>query len=491
MSNRDNSLYSRDLKYMLNRNRSAVLVNRPRKRGRMFAFTGLLLAAAIWWLLNQSSIPFSLPSFSNNSPQQSFTHHVESFASASESSALTEEKPALTEAEPAPTETIITPAPLPLENQPAIENVTTLAANWKKRQVKRGDTLGQLFKKMGLNSSDAVTIAGLPEAKILRKLKPGDNLYFGFNTNNEFIVLRFPLDAENTLIVKKQDDSFLENIHTRELEIREKISSSQINSSLFKAGNKVGLSDRLIMDLVSIFGWDIDFALDLRQGDEFTLVFQEKFWEGEKVSNGGILAAEFINDGTVFRAIRHVDETGYVSYYTPTGMSLRRTFLKTPVEFSRITSGFKKKRFHPVLKKWRAHNGIDYAAPAGTPILATADGKINFIGRKGGYGKTVVLKHGGKYSTLYGHMSKFKSRLRSGQGIRQGDVIGFVGKTGLATGPHLHYEFRVAGVHKNPLKHKQPDAMPIKDDYRNEFESIAAKLTRQLDVAKAQKVASN
>ena len=236
------------------------------------------------------------------------------------------------------------------------------------------------------------------------------------------------------------------------------------------------------MELADILGWDIDFALDIRRGDEFYIMFEEKFLEGEKVDNGNILLAQFINQGKEITAIRYENESEEVDYFNPDGLSMRKTFRRNPLDIVRITSRFNLKRKHPVLHKIRAHRGVDYAASTGTPIRATGDGKVINARRKGGFGNTVIIQHGQKYNTLYAHLSKYGKGIKEGRYVKQGQIIGYVGSTGLATGPHLHYEFRVNGVHRNPLTVSLPSAKPIKasekDRYlkhaKQEMESLAS-----------------
>ena len=250
------------------------------------------------------------------------------------------------------------------------------------------------------------------------------------------------------------------------------------------------MSDTLIMELAGIFGWDVDFALDIRSGDHFTLVYEELYLDGKKQRDGNILAAEFVNRGKSYRALRYVDNAGRADYYSPDGHSMRKAFLRTPVDFTRISSRFGE-RFHPMLKKKKNHHGVDYAAPRGTPIKAAGDGKLLFVGRKGGYGKTVIIQHGGKYSTLYAHMSRIKPGSRRGDHVRQGQVIGYVGSTGRSTGPHLHYEFRINGVHRNPLTVRLPDAAPITAKYKSDFLNKSRGLVALLDMLQRTTVALN
>jgi murein DD-endopeptidase MepM/ murein hydrolase activator NlpD len=267
--------------------------------------------------------------------------------------------------------------------------------------------------------------------------------------------------------------------------------SGTINSSLFVAAQKAGLPDNLTMELANIFGWDIDFALDIREGDKFTILYEELYLDGEKVENGDILAAEFINSGKIFQAIRYTDQGGNTDYYSPDGKSMRKQFLRTPVEFSRISSGFSLGRKHPVLNRIRAHKGVDYAASTGTPIKATANGKIIHRGSKGGYGNAIIIQHGTQYSTLYAHMSRYKGGLRKGSRVKQGQIIGYVGSSGLATGPHLHYEFRVNGVHRDPLRVKLPGAPPLDKKYMADFKVKASNMIARLDRVRSVQVASS
>jgi murein DD-endopeptidase MepM/ murein hydrolase activator NlpD len=257
--------------------------------------------------------------------------------------------------------------------------------------------------------------------------------------------------------------------------------SGSIEHSLFEAGQSAGLSDRLILKLAEIFGWDIDFALDVHAGDSFSAIYEEKYWLGRKVDDGLILAAEFINKGQVYRAIGFRNESGQLVYYTPDGRNLKRTFLRTPVAFSRVSSSYSGFRYHPVLKLWRAHTGVDYAAAVGTPVRATAAGTIAWFGWNGGYGRTVVVEHGDTYSTLYAHLSSYRTKLRVGAPIAQGEIIGYVGSSGLATGPHLHYEFRVNGQHRNPLAYESLDGDYVPPAKRAEFYYIAYEWIAQLN----------
>lgn len=274
------------------------------------------------------------------------------------------------------------------------------------------------------------------------------------------------------------------------VDVRLAYRTGTIERSLFEDGREAGLSDPLIAKLTEIFGWDIDFALDLREGDSFVVIYEEKFWFGRKVAEGPILAAEFSNRGRVYRAIGARGRDGKMNYYTPAGVSLRRPFLRTPVQFSSVTSRFSQARYHPILKTWRAHNGVDYAAPVGTPVRATASGRIISVGWNGGYGNSVLIQHTGPYSTLYAHLSSYRSGLRLGQRVEQGEIIGYVGQTGLATGPHLHYELQVYGQYRNPLTFHLPPGEMIAPALHGQFMEAAQSWASRLDLITRRYLAS-
>jgi murein DD-endopeptidase MepM/ murein hydrolase activator NlpD len=248
-----------------------------------------------------------------------------------------------------------------------------------------------------------------------------------------------------------------------------------IVSSLEAAGRQVGLSDDLMAQLTGIFAWDIDFAENLHRGDQFTVVY-----ELDESGNSQIVAAEFNNQGRIFTAVRFQDSDGTISYYTPEGKAMRKAFLSTPVDYARISSHFDANRRHPILNRIRAHKGVDYAARTGTPVKAAGDGKIAFLGRKGGYGQVIILKHGDRFETLYAHLSNFKSELMEGATVRQGEIIGYVGQTGLATGPHLHYEFRVDGIHQNPEQQPPRHTMALNSELFMTFKNQSQAALTQL-----------
>ncbi|ABA57422.1 Peptidase M23B [Nitrosococcus oceani ATCC 19707] len=358
---------------------------------------------------------------------------------------------------------------------------------WQNITIKKGDNLSHIFSRLGLSARQVHEVMSLGNpVHSLARLRPGQLLQIkleGDNGSRRLIALRLNFSPIEYLEVLAEEDKFEAKRISRNIETRIETIAGSIKSSLSEDGLQAGLTNKQVIELTQIFGWDIDFALDLRPGDSFKVLFEEHYFQNKKLQNGPILAAEFTNHGKTFQAIRYADASGHTGYYTPAGLSMRKAFLRTPVNYARISSHFNLRRKHPVLNRIRAHKGVDYAAPIGTPVKAAGDGKVQFVGRKGGYGKAIVLQHGAKYSTLYGHLSRFKSGLKAGSKVKQGATIGYVGQTGLATGPHLHYEFLVNGVHRNPLTVKLPQAAPIPRQLRQDFQKHAAKLEAQLDAA--------
>ena len=354
----------------------------------------------------------------------------------------------------------------------------TMSATWESRVIKSGDSLANIFREWKLSPSTLHKIVTSSKlGKTLADIHPGETLKLMRDDDDSLLELMVVRNPTETLLITKTDNGFESEKIIREVEVRHAYASGIIETSLFIDGQNSGLTDAQIMEMAGIFGWDIDFALELRKGDSFKLLYEEHFLDGKKYRNGPILAAEFHNDKKIFKAVRYTTPDNITSYYDPDdGRNKKRAFIRTPVKFARISSRFSNNRFHPKLNKWRAHRGVDYAAPTGTPIKAAGKGKIIFRGKKGGYGKTVMIQHGTKYTTLYAHLSRYSKNSRKGKTVSQGQVIGYVGKTGLATGPHLHYEFRVNGVHRNPLTVKLPKADPISKKYRQDFNAKSSEL---------------
>jgi len=360
-----------------------------------------------------------------------------------------------------------------------------------KHTVKAGESLAKIFQIQHFSPSTLYKIMNSgKDAKSLKNIKPGQQLSFNKDQSGDFLSLEYQIDRIQSLKVSKTDSGFNTELLEQPVEIATDTASVKIENSLYYDGKQAGISDKTIMELANIFGWDIDFALNIRKDDSFALLYETKFIDGERIENGHILAAEFINRGEKYQAVRFVDKNGHAEYFSPNGKSMRKTFLRSPVDFARVSSRFNLRRKHPVLNRIRAHKGVDYAASSGTPIKATSDGKVVFRGRKGGYGRVVILKHGQKYSTLYAHMSKY-GRYKHGGHVKQGQVIGYVGKSGLATGPHLHYEFRLNGVHRNPLTVKFPAAKPVAKNQLAAFKQQTSPLLSQLKLAKQTQLALN
>ena len=346
--------------------------------------------------------------------------------------------------------------------------------------VGRNDTLDGIFRRLALDMGDLAAIRSLPGIRqSLDYLRPGDAIrltHLGGAINK----LWRKVSETQTLEVVRKDDGFDANMISNPVETRIRTAAATIDSSLFQAAESADMSDGIALKLANIFAWDIDFVLDIREGDRFTAVYQQIYQNGKYLRDGEVLAAEFVNNGKVYRAVRFVSDSGQPSYYTPDGLGLRKAFLRAPVEFTRVSSVFNPHRKHPLLNLIRGHMGTDYAAPTGTPVHASGDGRVAFAGRRGGYGNAVVLAHSNSISTLYGHMSRFAARIRVGTHVQQGDVIGYVGMTGLATGPHLHYEYLVNGVHRNPQTVQLPGAEPLRAGALSVFREVTRPLLAAL-----------
>ncbi len=351
------------------------------------------------------------------------------------------------------------------------EESATVEDSWQTIIIKSGDTLASIFTRNGLPASTTHNIATLNEqTRALRYIKPGQKIHLLLDDENKLRQMKYEPDITRTMLIqRKEDQSFSSQITNYKLDAFPVYREGVIESSLFEAAAKSDIPENVIMDLAGIFGWDIDFSLDIRKGDRFGIVYNELYKDDVKIRNGRILAAEFINDGKIYRAVYYIDPKGDGDYFDESGKSMRKAFLRSPVEFSRISSRFSNNRWHPVLSKWRSHKGVDYAAARGTPVRASGDGKISFAGTKGGYGRSIIIQHGGRYTTVYGHLHRYAKGARSGKKVKQAQIIGYVGSSGLATGPHLHYEFRVNGVHRNPLTVSLPEAKPVHPSYLDNF----------------------
>jgi murein DD-endopeptidase MepM/ murein hydrolase activator NlpD len=348
--------------------------------------------------------------------------------------------------------------------------------------IGRDDTLDQVFRGLQLRISDLAELRNLPDVRhSLDMIRPGDVIQLT-HLDGEIKSLTRRISETATLSVTRAEAGFNANIVENPLEVEERMLRGSVDSSLYVAVNAVGGTDRLAVSLADVFKYDIDFVNSVQPGDSFVVAHEQQWQDGKFVRDGDILAAEFVNSGRTYRAVRYMSPDGRADYYTPDGRPVRKAFLRYPVDYARISSGFNLKRRHPVLNRVRAHKGIDFAAPSGTPIKAAGSGRVVSRGRSGGYGNVVVVAHSNGVTTLYGHMSRFAKGLSVGDRVQQGEVIGYVGMTGLATGPHVHYEYRVNGVHKNPAKVTIAKADPIPANLMADFQEKTAPLLARLDV---------
>lgn len=359
------------------------------------------------------------------------------------------------------------------------------APQWKEFTVQNGDNLSILFKRAGLNDRTIYELfSDAKDAKDLRNIRPGQKMAF-LVKDGQLQGLNYIIDELNTLNFARDNKGFKSKEITLKPDVKYAFRQASIDSSLYMAGKRAGMPSNLTMELANIFGWDIDFALDIQKGDSFKVMYEEQFLNGKKIGTGKIMAAEFTNSGKTFKAVRYTDKQGSSNYYTPDGRGMHKAFLRTPIEFARISSHFSLGRKHPVLHIIRAHKGTDYAAARGTPIRSTGNGKVAFAGRKNGFGNTVIIQHGQGIETLYGHMHGFAKGVRSGSRVSQGDVIGYVGSTGLASGPHLHYEFHVNGQVRNPVTVPLPKSIGIEKTELARFNETTRPLIAKLDQYKS------
>jgi len=349
---------------------------------------------------------------------------------------------------------------------------------WNTVTVRSGQTLDTIFRKQGFSVSLMHKILALnKDTEGLTKIRPGETFEFRKDAGGKLMQMRYALDEARYLLIRNENGELTAEIQHREIFAEITEAEGVINSSLFLAAKKAGLTDPMIMRLANIFGWDIDFVLDIRQGDRFMLVYEKLYREGEFLRDGNILAATFINQGDRFQAVYF--ENGEISaYFAPDGRNMRKAFLRAPLNFSYISSNFNPRRMHPVLKRIRPHNGIDYHAPRGTPVYAAGEGTVIRSDYSWANGHHVFIKHANSIQTKYLHFTK--RTVKKGQRVRQGQTIGYVGSTGLATGPHLHYEFVVNGVHRNPRTVSLPKVEPLKGANLKAFQAHAAPMLTQL-----------
>lgn len=367
---------------------------------------------------------------------------------------------------------------------PATVNLADASANnyWRDERIERGDTAASILKRLGINDDQISTFLKTSDAtRALIQITPGKRIQAEVSDAGNLIWLRHINTDGSMLEIRSVGAQLKTSLTTAQLQTQTVMKSGVIRNSLFGAMDAAGVPDAIATQMAELFSTDIDFHQDLRKDDHFNVVYEVKTLNGQPVMTGRVLAAEFVNAGQSYRAVFYDGMNSKGEYYSPDGKPLKKAFLRSPLAFSRISSSFAM-RYHPVLKEWRQHKGIDYAAPTGTKINAIADATVEFVGQQNGYGNFIILKHSGNYSTAYGHLSAFAQGLHKGEKVSQGDLIGYVGSTGWATGPHLHYEFRIAGVATNPLTANIPVAFPISAQQLPKFKAQAHALVAQLNL---------
>ena len=338
--------------------------------------------------------------------------------------------------------------------------------------VRKGDSLSVIFEDKQVPLNTAYKIFDFDKNNLLSSIIPGDIMEFNY-MGNDLLSIEIIKDDINSILIKTEDEISIVNIK-KEAQTITSFGFGEIRDSFYKSAKDVGIPDSIIMDFAYIFGWDIDFIFDVRKGDKFSVIYETEFSEGEKISSGDIVFAEFTNREKKYIAQRFFDDVQGKQYFNENGENVKKAFLRAPLDFAYISSHFNPNRMHPILHKIKAHNGVDYAAKRNTPVKASGDGVISFIGRQSGYGRTVEIKHGGNIKTLYAHLERFNTKLKVGSKVKQGEIIAFVGDSGQATGPHLHFEFWQGEIRSDPVKVKLPSAKPVNNAQRNEFEDLLA-----------------
>ena len=369
-----------------------------------------------------------------------------------------------------------------LDNEPlAIEEITisrdlseglTPIKSKQIHTVRKGDSLSVIFEDKQVPLNTAYKIFDFDKNNLLSSIIPGDIMEFNY-MGNDLLSIEIIKDDVNSILIKTEDEISIMNIK-KEAQTITSFGFGEIKDSFYKSAKDVGIPDSIIMVFAYIFGWDIDFIFDVRKGDKFSVIYETEFSEGEKISSGDIVFAEFTNREKKYIAQRFFDDVQGKQYFNENGENVKKAFLRAPLDFAYISSHFNPNRMHPILHKIKAHNGVDYAAKRNTPVKASGDGVISFMGRQSGYGRTVEIKHGGNIKTLYAHLERFNTKLKVGSKVKQGEIIAFVGDSGQATGPHLHFEFWQGEIRSDPVKVKLPSAKPVNNAQRNEFEDLLA-----------------
>ena len=382
-----------------------------------------------------------------------------------------------------------------LDNEPlAIEEITisrdlseglTPIKSKQIHTVRKGDSLSVIFEDKQVPLNTAYKIFDFDKNNLLSSIIPGDIMEFNY-MGNDLLSIEIIKDDVNSILIKTEDEISIVNIK-KEAQTITSFGFGEIKDSFYKSAKDVGIPDSIIMDFAYIFGWDIDFIFDVRKGDKFSVIYETEFSEGEKISSGDIVFAEFTNKDKKYIAQRFFDDVQGKQYFNEYGENVKKAFLRAPLDFAYISSHFNPNRMHPILHKIKAHNGVDYAAKRNTPVKASGDGVISFIGRQSGYGRTVEIKHGGNIKTLYAHLERFNTKLKVGSKVKQGEIIAFVGDSGQATGPHLHFEFWQGEIRSDPVKVKLPSAKPVNNAQRNEFKDLLALNLNKLNEYNLQK----
>ncbi len=378
--------------------------------------------------------------------------------------------------------------PIPIEKITISKDLDEGLAPIKSKQihtVKKGDSLSVIFEEKQVPLNTAYKIFDFDQNSLLSNIVPGDIMEFNY-MGNDLLSIEIIKDEINSILIKTDTEISIKKIK-KEIQTITSFGFGEIKDSFYKSAKDVGIPDSIIMDFAFIFGWDIDFIFDVRQGDKFSVIFETDYSEGERISSGDIVLAEFINKDKKFIAQRFFDEIQGKQYFNEKGENVKKAFLRAPLDFAYISSHFNPNRMHPILHRIKAHNGVDYAAKRNTPVKASGDGVISFIGRQSGYGRTVEIKHGGNIKTLYAHLEKFNTKLKVGSKVKQGEIIAYVGDSGQATGPHLHFEFWQGEIRTDPVKVKLPSAKPVNNSQKNEFNNLLASNLNKLSEYNSQK----
>jgi len=385
-------------------------------------------------------------------------------------------------------ETTVAPLPLSMAD---LQSTSESFDFWREERIRPGDTLQALMARLGVVDEEIHAILAAPAKNSqLGKLMPGRTVLGRITASGRLLLFRYLPNDTTMVSIERVNGVFDVKEQAIKLEPTLVMRAGEVNHSLFGATDAANVPDSIASEMAEVFSGEIDFHRDLRKGDAFSVVYEAYMHEGRLIKTGRLLAAEFTNAGRKLQALNFVDPSGNSGYFTPEGRSLKRAFLRSPLPFTRITSGFSNSRYHPVLKEWRAHRGIDYGAPTGTPVRAVSDATVKFAGKQRGYGNLVILEHARPYSTAYGHLSRFATGMRKGARIRQGQIIGYVGMTGLASGPHLHYEFRVHDKQQNPLAMRLPTAYSLETKHKPKFLAESAPLLRRLDMTRGHKLSA-